>query len=164
MKCNSAQSSRIRLGSRNSLNKTRHTLHVVLNWSSSQQQPIPAMEPKQRLPPHTGRVLDILCLIENHILPLDALEVLLILGDELVVGNQDVEGSILVIADLFLAPELSKRCSVFDITPVWESAPSSAPDDTFLFRYAVTATAHPPLKGNPTTSYCRGETRGYGVG
>ena len=78
------------------------------------------MEPKQRLPTHTGRVLDILSLVENHILPLDTLEVLLILGDELVAGNQDVERSVLVITDLLLAPELSKRCSILDVTPVRE--------------------------------------------
>ena len=102
------------------LNEIQHTLHVVLNWSSGQQKPIPAMEPKQRLPAHTGRVLDILSLIKNHILPLDTLEVLLILGDELVAGDQDVERSVLVVTDLFLAPEFSKGCSVFDITPVWE--------------------------------------------
>jgi len=82
------------------------------------------MESKQRLPTDTGRVLNVLGLIENHILPLDTLEVLLILGDELVTGNQDVERCVLVIADLFLAPELSKRCSIFDITPVWEGLQS----------------------------------------
>ena len=79
------------------------------------------MEPEQRLPTDTGRVLDILSLIEDHVLPLDTLEVLLILGDELVAGDQDVERSVLVIANLLLAPELAKRCSVFDITPVRES-------------------------------------------
>jgi hypothetical protein len=78
------------------------------------------MESEQRLPTDTGSVLNVLSFIENHILPLDTLEVLLILGDELVTGNQDVERSILVIADLFLAPELSKRCSILDVTPVRE--------------------------------------------
>ena len=78
------------------------------------------MEPKQRLPTHTGSVLDILSLIKDHILPLNALEVLLILGDELVTGDQDVERGILVVADLFLAPELSKGRPVFDIAPVRE--------------------------------------------
>ena len=78
------------------------------------------MEPEQRLPTHARRVLDVLSLVKNHILPFDTLEVLLILGDELVAGNQDVKRGILGIANLFLAPELSKRCSVFDITPVRE--------------------------------------------
>jgi len=113
-------SKRDKSGPSKPLNETQHTLHVVLNWSSGQQKPIPAMEPEQCLPAHAGRVLDILSLVENHILPFDALEVLLVLGDELVAGNQDVERGVLVIADLFLAPELSKGCSVFDITPVWE--------------------------------------------
>lgn len=78
------------------------------------------MKPKQRLPTHTGGILDVLSLIENHILPLNTLEVLLILSDELVAGNQYMEGGILVVADLFLAPELSKRRPIFDITPVRE--------------------------------------------
>jgi len=123
MKCSSAQSSvqEVQVRSRNLLEQSsQHTLHVVLNWGSGQQQPVPAMESKQRLPTDTGRVLNVLSLVENHILPLDTLEVLLILGDELVTGNQDVERSVLIIADLFLAPKLSKRRSIFDVTPVWE--------------------------------------------
>ena len=78
------------------------------------------MESKQCLPAHARRVLNILSLVEDHILPLDTLEVLLILGDELVTGNQDMKRSVFVVADLFLAPELSKRRSVFDVTPIRE--------------------------------------------
>ena len=90
------------------------------------------MESKQRLPTDTGRVLNVLSLVENHILPLDTLEVLLILGDELVTGNQNVKRCVLVIADLFLAPELSKCCSIFDVTPVWEGLQSWNKASQFL--------------------------------
>ena len=74
------------------------------------------MESKQCLPAHARRVLNILSLVENHILPLDTLEVLLILGDELVAGNQDTRRTVFAVTDLFLAPELSECRSAFDIT------------------------------------------------
>ena len=124
MKCNSAQSSvrdvRVRVEAQQCSKRNQRTLHVVLNRGSSQQQPITAVKPKQRLPTHAGGILDVLSLIENHILPLDTLEVLLILSDELVAGNQYMKGGVLVVADLFLAPEFSERCPIFDITPVRE--------------------------------------------
>ena len=59
----------------------RQTLHVVLDWCSSQQKSVTTLEAKKGFPPSTGRVLDVLSFIENHILPLDALEVLLVLRD-----------------------------------------------------------------------------------
>ena len=59
----------------------RLTLHGVLDGCSSQKQAITALEAEQCLPPGTGRVFDILRLVEDHILPLDALEVLLVLSD-----------------------------------------------------------------------------------
>ena len=54
-------------------------MHRVLNWGTSQEEPIATLEAKKSLPSHTRRVLDILSFIEDHILPFDALEVLLIL-------------------------------------------------------------------------------------
>lgn len=56
------------------------TLHGILNGRSGEQEPIPTLESKESLPPSTGRVLDVLSLVEDHILPLDSLEVLLILS------------------------------------------------------------------------------------
>ena len=95
------------------------------------------MEAEQSLPAGTGGVLDVLRLIENHVLPLHSLEVLLILSDlwtesqnldqqtlhavgtyELITGDEDMERGILIVADLFLRPELTKRSAVLDVTPV----------------------------------------------
>lgn len=55
------------------------TLHGVLDRSTSQQQSVSALETQKRLPSHTVRVLDVLSLIQDHVLPLYSLEVLLIL-------------------------------------------------------------------------------------
>lgn len=38
-----------------------------------------------------GRALDGLCLVQDHVVPADALEVLDVLDDELVAGDDDVE-------------------------------------------------------------------------
>ncbi len=60
---------------------TVRTLHRVLNRGTGEQQAVTALEAKERLPTCTRRVLNVLCLVKNHILPLDALEVLLVLDD-----------------------------------------------------------------------------------
>ncbi len=39
------------------------------------------MKPEQGLPTNTGSILDILRFVEYHVLPLDPLKVLLVLGD-----------------------------------------------------------------------------------
>ena len=59
----------------------RRTLHRVLNRCTREQQAVPAVETEEGLPTSTGRVLDVLRLVENHVLPLHALEVLLVLGN-----------------------------------------------------------------------------------
>ena len=96
------------------------------------------MESKKRFPADTGRVLDVLGLIKDHVLPPDSLEVLLILGDldkkisdaqvnmqflmyQLVACDQDVERCILIIANLFLAPEFSECRPVLGVSPVRKS-------------------------------------------
>ena len=35
-------------------------------------------------------------------------------------GDQDMEGSVLVVADLLLTPEFTQSSTVLGITPVWE--------------------------------------------
>lgn len=111
------------------------TLHIVLNGCSCQQQPVAALETKKSLPSSTGGILDILGLVENHILPLYALEVLLILRDlrrivsirggglrpsayQLIAGDENVERSVFVVRDFFLRPEFPKSGAILDITPV----------------------------------------------
>lgn len=69
-------------------------------------------------------------------MPVDALEVLLILGDlyktkvrwidtpsqkftcQLVTGNQDVERGVFIVRDLLLAPELAQSGTILDIAPI----------------------------------------------
>ena len=123
MKCSKAHNSVTADESttRLTVESVRRTLHGVLNRGTSQEQPITTLEAQQSLPPSTRRVLDILRLIQNHILPFDPLEVLLILSHQLITSNQHVERCILVITNLLLAPELSKRSSIFDIAPVRQS-------------------------------------------
>ena len=122
MKCSKAHNSVTadESNTRLTVENVRRTLHGVLNRGTSQEQPITTLEAQQSLPPSTRRVLDILRLIQNHILPFDPLEVLLILSHQLIAGNQNMEGSVLVVANLFLGPELSQSSSVFDVTPVRE--------------------------------------------
>ena len=139
MKCSKAHSSVTadESNTRLTVENVRRTLHGVLNRSTGQKEPVATMEPKECLPTCTGRVLDVLSLIENHVLPLHTLEVLLILSDlwtesqnldqqtlnavgtyELITGDEDMERGILIVADLFLRPELTKRSAVLDVTPV----------------------------------------------
>jgi hypothetical protein len=80
----------------------RQTLHVVLNRGTSQQKAISTLESEEGLPSNTGRVLDVLCFVENHILPLHPLEVLLILGDlvkENVLGRSENDEAITIPID-----------------------------------------------------------------
>lgn len=55
-------------------------LHGVLDGGSGKEQTITAIEPKERFPSRTGRILDVLGFVQDHVLPLLALEVLLILS------------------------------------------------------------------------------------
>jgi hypothetical protein len=76
------------------------------------------MEPEQRLPSNAGRVFDVLGFVKNHVLPVHALEILLILGDQLVAGDQNVKRSILIVGEVFLAPELAQRRTILHVAPI----------------------------------------------
>lgn len=58
--------------------KEGRTVHRVLNGSSSEEKSVSTVEAKQCLPPRRRRTLDSLSLVEDHVLPLDSLEVLLV--------------------------------------------------------------------------------------
>jgi len=79
MKCNNAHSSE-RFLVQNINMRIRNTLHGVLDWCSREEETVSAMKTKESLPPNTGRVFYVLGFIENHILPFNTLEVLLILN------------------------------------------------------------------------------------
>ena len=81
------------------------------------------MKAEQSLPADTGSILDILGFVEYHVLPLDPLKVLLVLGNlqryqhaydyigwcthQLVARDNDMEGGVLIVTDLLSAPKLS---------------------------------------------------------
>ena len=96
------------------------TLHGILDRGASKQEPIATLKPQESLPSNTRGVLDVLRFVQDHVLPLDTLEVLLVLCYELVTGDEHMEGSVLVVADFFLAPKLSQSRSVLHVTPVWQ--------------------------------------------
>jgi len=56
-------------------------LHIVLDGRASKEKTVATMKSKKRFPPDAGRILDILSFIENHVLPFDSGEILLILGN-----------------------------------------------------------------------------------
>jgi hypothetical protein len=56
-------------------------LHGILDRRACQEQAIPTVKAEQGLPADAGGILDILSFIEYHVLPLDPLKVLLVLGD-----------------------------------------------------------------------------------
>jgi len=91
-----------------------------LNWCTSEQKPIATLKPEESFPSNARRILDVLRFIQDHVLPLDALEVLLVLSYELITGDEHVEGGVLVIADFFLAPELPQCRSILYVSPVRE--------------------------------------------
>ncbi len=93
------------------------------------------MEPKQGFPTDTGRVLDVLSFIEYHVLPFDALEILLVLrhlksnegeaecqsnAHKLITRDENVERRVLIVTNLLLTPEFAKRSAILDVTPIWQ--------------------------------------------
>ena len=64
------------------------TLHGVLNRCTSQKQTIATLESKQCLPPYARGILDVLSLIEDHILPFHTLEILLVLSNLIQISVQ----------------------------------------------------------------------------
>ena len=63
--------------------------------------------------------LDSLCLIQHHIVPLDSVEVLGILDDQLVRCHHYVEWGLLAVETLLRVPELSQHFAVLCVSPVW---------------------------------------------
>jgi hypothetical protein len=57
------------------------TLHGILDRCACQKQAIPTVKAEQGLPANASSVLDILGFVEYHVLPLDPLKVLLVLGN-----------------------------------------------------------------------------------
>lgn len=97
-------------------------MHRVLNRRARQQEPVPAVETQRRLPPSTLRVLDRLSLIEHHVLPLDALEVLCVLHDDRVARHDHVERRVAVVGQVLLEPDLTQRRPVLHSAPIRQSA------------------------------------------
>eukprot|EP00958_Prasinococcus_capsulatus_P003142 scaffold279_cov369-Prasinococcus_capsulatus_cf.AAC.7 len=74
--------------------------HRILDGRARQQKPVAALEAEQCFPPQRGGALNRLRLIEDHVLPLDALEHLLVRHKELVARHEHVEGGVLRVQQL----------------------------------------------------------------
>jgi hypothetical protein len=95
-------------------------LHRILNRRPGQQKAVATLEIEQDIPSRTRRTLDGLRLVQDHVLPLDALEVHRVRDDKVVAGNDDVETRVLVEHHpaFLLDPELAKRLAFGDGPPV----------------------------------------------
>eukprot|EP01136_Pigoraptor_vietnamica_P043776 Opistho-1_new@19633 len=91
--------------------------HAVLDWRAGEQQAIAAIEVEQRLPAGARAALDCLRLVEDHVLPADALKILLVRDHQLIARDQDVEGGVARV-ELFLVPVLAKYLALAYVAPV----------------------------------------------
>lgn len=134
-------------------------VHRVLDRRAGEEQSVAAAEAEERLPPRRAGRLDRLRLVEDHVLPLDLVEVLFV-GDslyakgtlnqpsalevrmgkrahELVRGDDDVERRVAVVSDRLAVPELAEDLAVFDRSPVRES---------FQIRHELCNLLHPVVQ------------------
>ena len=84
-----------RLISDNLIKKTsqvKFTHQVVLKRSACQKQSAQAGEIQEQLPALGFEVLDVLCLVQNEILPLEPSKAAVVLDNQLVAGDTNVEG------------------------------------------------------------------------
>ena len=51
---------------------------------------------------------------------------------QLVTGDEDMEGGVLVVANFLLAPKLAQNRSVLDVTPVWQGLEVGYESSDFL--------------------------------
>jgi len=136
------RSASIRTGGWEEEREEGRTVHRVLNGSSSEEKSVSTVESEEGLPSRRRRTLDSLSLVEDHVLPLDSLEVLLVRHDlrkrrvdqqssfdekrnderegtnQLITRDQNMERSVLVVTDLFPVPELPECRSILDVSPV----------------------------------------------
>ena len=95
-------------------------LHVILNWCTRKKESIATVEAQEDLPSRAvGRFYG-LCLIKDHVLPFDLLEVLSVHDHELVRCDENMKLGVLVIGDVFPVPKFSKYFAVLRATPVWQ--------------------------------------------
>lgn len=94
--------------------------HIVLQWSSSQKKSSLCIKSKKSLPPLTFKVLDILGLIQDHIVPLLPSKGKVILNYKLVRGDADVER-------IFLAPPMPLNLPLFLRAKVGQNLQCRAP-------------------------------------
>ena len=134
MKCNKAQSSDRSLRSCHKLDGFRHTLHRILNRCPSQQKAVATLEIKQDIPSRARRTFDSLSLIQDHVLPLDALEVHGIGDDKVVACDDDMETRVFIEHHpaLLLDPEFTKRLTFGDSSPVRDYAKVGNETSEFL--------------------------------
>ena len=72
--------------------QVKFTHQVVLKRSACQKQSAQAGEIQEQLPALGFEVLDVLCLVQNEILPLEPSKAAVVLDNQLVAGDTNVEG------------------------------------------------------------------------
>ena len=134
MKCNKAHSSGRGLRPRHHWKKFVHTLHRILNWRSGQEKTVTTLELEQDIPPCACRTLDGLSFIQDHVLPLDALEVHCIRDNKVIARDDDMKTRVFVEHHpaFLLHPELTKCLAFGDGSPVRNHAKVGNKTSKFL--------------------------------
>jgi len=134
MKCNKAHSSDRDLRPRYNLNRFGHTLHRILNRRAGQQKAVTTLELEQDIPSRACRAFDSLSFIQDHVLPLDALEVHSIRDNKVIARDDDMETRVFVEHHpaFLLDPELTKCLAFGDSSPVRNHAEVGDKTSKFL--------------------------------
>lgn len=134
MKCNKAQSSGRGFRPCHKLKRFGRTLHRILDRRPGQQKAVTTLEVEQDIPSCACRTFDSLSLIQDHVLPLDALEIHCIRDNKVVARDDDMEARIFVEHHpaFLLDPELPKRLAFGDGSPVRNHAEVGNESSKFL--------------------------------
>lgn len=134
MKCNKAHSSDVGLRSRHNWKWFGHTLHRILNRRAGQQKAVTTLKIEQDIPPCTCRTLDGLSFIQDHVLPLDALEVHCVRDNKVIARDYNMETRVFVEhhPTFLLDPELTKCLAFGDSSPVRNHAKVGNKTSKFL--------------------------------
>ena len=105
--------------------------------------------PGESLP---GAALDSLCLIQDHVMPLDTLEVFNVLDDKLVAGDEDVELTVHCMKEM-LTPELTQDTTLLGVTPVRQNLHRQKGHQTYILLTNSTVNKSPITGKDSTQKY-----------
>lgn len=104
--------------SRGLIKEVSRTLHRILNGGTGKEKTIPTVELEEDVPSSTATTLDSLCLIKDHVLPFETLQIDAVGDDEIVRGDDDMEGSISVVNNRLLRPEFAEGLAIGYSPPI----------------------------------------------